>query len=60
MTTITRDQSKEITEMIEDTVEYLCRQMFENGTPMSGETIYKVISCYSETKLHEFSGGFTD
>ena len=58
MTTITRDQSTTVTEMLEDTVQYLCQDLFESGTPLSGETVWKIISCYSETKLHEFSGQF--
>ena len=54
--TITRDQSNTITETIEDTVAYLCQDLYESGTPLSGETVYKVIAAYAETKAAQFAG----
>ena len=54
--TITQDQSTTITETIEDTVAYLCQDLYESGTPMSGQTIYKIIAAYAETKCAEFNG----
>ena len=55
MTTITRDQSATITEMLDDTVEYLCQDMFEQGTPMSGETVWKVVAAWAEAKGTQFN-----
>ena len=55
-TTITQDQSDTITQTIEDTVEYLCQDMFESGTPMSGETVYKIVSAFCESKVAQFKG----
>ena len=56
MTTITQDQSDTITQTIEDTVEYLCQDMFESGTPMSGETVWKVVAAFAEAKSAQFRG----
>ena len=56
MTTITQDQSTEITAMLEDTVQYLCQDMFESGTPVSGETVWKVVAAYAEAKGAQFTG----
>ena len=56
MTTITKDQSDTIRETIEDTVQYLCQEMFESGTPMSGETVWTVIQCLAEAKVAQFQG----
>ena len=55
-TTITQDQSDTITQTIEDTVEYLCQDMFESGTPMSGETCWKVVAALAEAKAAQFTG----
>ena len=56
MTTITQVQSNTITQTIEDTVEYLCQEMFESGTPMSGETMYTILSSFAEAKVAQFKG----
>ena len=56
MTTITKLQSNTVTQTIEDTVEYLCQEMFESGTPMSGETMYLLISAFAEAKVAQFKG----
>ena len=56
MTTITQVQSNTITQTIEDNVEYLCQEMFESGTPMSGEMMYTILSAFSEAKVAQFKG----
>ena len=56
MASVTLNQSLTITETIEDTVEYLCQEMFESGTPMSGETMWLLISALAETKGAQFRG----
>lgn len=46
---ITREQLTELTELIEDTVEYYCdNRMF------SGETCWKILECLAVAKQHEF------
>ena len=45
---ISRPQLNTITEIIEDTVEYLCDQ-----ETLSGELLWTVIGCLSEAKLAE-------
>ena len=56
MTSVTLNQSTTITETIEDTVEYLCQEMFESGTPMSGETMWLLVSALAEAKGAQFRG----
>ena len=56
MPTITQDQSTTIVQTIEDTVEYLCQDMFECGTPMSGETMWLLVSALAEAKGAQFRG----
>ena len=56
MATITQNQSTTIVESIEDTVEYLCQEMFESGSPMSGETMWLVVSALAEAKCAQFRG----
>ena len=56
MATITQNQSDTIVQTIEDTVEYLCQDMFESGTPMSGETMWLVVSALAEAKSAQFRG----
>ena len=56
MTTITQATSNTIVESIEDTVEYLCRDLFESGTPISGETLWLLVSALAEAKGAQFRG----
>ena len=56
MASVTLNQSTTITETIEDTVEYLCQEMFESGTPMSGETMWLLVSALAEAKGAQFRG----
>ena len=48
---ITREQLKEITEVIEDTVEYACDQ-----NQLSGELVWTLIESLASTKLAELRG----
>ena len=56
MSTVTQDQSTTIVQTIEDTVEYLCQEMFELGTPMSGETMWLLVSALADAKGAQFRG----
>ena len=56
MASVTLNQSLTITETIEDTVEYLCQEMFELGTPMSGETMWLLVSALADAKGAQFRG----
>ena len=58
ITYIDPDTLKNITDTIDDTVAYLAQECFENGTPVSGETLYKIINAWSATKEAEFRGEF--
>jgi hypothetical protein len=48
---IERPQLTELTEVIEDTVEYFCDQ-----ASLSGQLVWTVVHCLSEAKLAEFKG----
>ena len=48
---ITREQLNELTEVIEDTIEYAC-----DKEQISGETAWTVVSCLAEAKLAELRG----
>ena len=48
---ITRQQLKELTEVIEDTVEYACDQY-----TLSGELAWTVVEALATTKLAELRG----
>ena len=48
---ITREQLAEITEVIEDTVEYAC-----DKEKLSGELVWTVIDALAEAKLAELRG----
>ena len=56
MSTVTQDQSTTIVQTIEDTVEDLWQDMFECGTPMSGETMWLLVSALAEAKSAQFRG----
>ena len=46
----------EIKETIEDMVEYLVREEFNNGNLISGETVYKIIESVAVAKQAEMQG----
>ena len=48
---ISREQLQELTEVIEDTVEYACDQY-----TMSGEKAWTVVYCLATAKLAELEG----
>jgi hypothetical protein len=48
---ITRDQLKELTELIEDSASYFCQENL-----ISGETFWTCVECLSITKLAELRG----
>ncbi len=52
---ITRPQLSEITEVIEDTVEYACDQ-----NQLSGELVWTVIETLATAKLAELRGELND
>ena len=56
MTTITTDLHIEFTEMLDDTVEYICREYSTRGDLVSGETLYKIMECWAAANLAEMSG----
>ena len=51
---ITRPQLSELTEVIEDTVEYYCDQ-----NTLSGELVWTAVGCLAEAKLAEIKGQVT-
>ena len=51
---ITRPQLSELTEVIEDTVEYYCDQ-----NTLSGELVWTAVGCLAEAKLAEMRGEVT-
>jgi hypothetical protein len=48
---ISHDQLNELTEVIEDTIEYFCDQQ-----QVSGELVWTVLECLSTAKLAELKG----
>ena len=48
-TTVSREVSNELIELIEDTVEYFCDEH-----KMSGEVVYTMVQCIAEAKVREF------
>ena len=46
----------DLNDLLEDAVEYICHESFKRGRPVSGETIWDLVSCYSITKSAEFQG----
>ena len=56
MTEVPRWVSTDLSELIEDAVEYMCTQAAAEGTPVAGETLWKLVSCYGITKEAEFQG----
>ncbi len=52
---ITEEQLAEITEVIEDTLEYAC-----DKEQLSGEFVWTVLQCLSTAKLFELNGALTE
>ena len=57
---ITKEINQEVVETVEDTVEYLCREINNNseyfGTMISGETIWQMVECLAIAKQAEMAG----
>ena len=56
--TIQPEVLKEITEVIEDAVEYACTPDVTQGALISGETVWKIVECLAVAKQAEFQGLF--
>ena len=55
--TVDREYVAELTEMIEDIVEYAANDLAKQHSQLvSGETIWKIVSAYAMTKEAEFAG----
>ena len=42
--------------ILEDAVAHACREAFREGTPISGELAWTVVSCRAEARLAELQG----
>ena len=56
MVTVDRAAATELNELIEDMVEYWCAEQAAQGTLVSGETAWKLVSAYATTKELQFMG----
>ena len=56
MVTVNREAAQELNELIEDAIEYWCREQAENGALVSGETAWKIVSAYATAKELQFEG----
>jgi hypothetical protein len=56
---IDRDTHDMLAGIIDDAVEHACREAFKEGTPISGELAWTVVSCRAEAKLAELEGRLT-
>ena len=56
MITINKADATELTEVIEDSVEYWVREMCQSGNLVSGETAYKLIAAFAEAKVAQMNG----
>lgn len=48
---ISHEKHSELIELIEDSVEYFCSKNM-----ISGELVYTILNCYSESKIAQFQG----
>ena len=55
-TQLTPDTLDTITETLEDTVEYLSQDLYEQGHLMSGEKLWTIVQCLAEAKVAQFRG----
>ena len=56
--TVSREFATELNECVEDVIEYTINEYANNGEFISGETAWKIISCYAEAKIAEMNGKF--
>ena len=56
MITINKADATELTEVIEDSVEYWVREMCNNGALVSGESAWKVVAAFAHAKIAEMNG----
>ena len=54
--TVSREFAQELNECVEDAIEYTIREYAEQGELISGETAWKIISCYAEAKIAQKQG----
>ena len=55
MVRVSYQASTELKELIEDSVEYWCREMSNNGELIAGQTAWKMIECMAQAKQEEMS-----
>ena len=53
---VSPDLITEVQELLEDTCEYICREEFNAGSPLSGETYWKIVECLAIAKQAEMQG----
>ena len=56
MITVDRTAAEELNGLIEDMVEYWCTEQAAQGTLVSGETAWKLVSAYATPKELQFEG----
>ena len=56
--TVSREFATELNELIEDSIEYIINEYANNGEYISGETAYKMVSCFAKAKTAEMNGKF--
>ena len=54
--TVSREFATELNECVEDVIEYTINEYAAQGELISGETAWKIISCYAEAKIAEMQG----
>ena len=54
--TISREFNNELCEVIEDSIEYIIAEYAKNGEFVSGETAYKLLECFAQSKQAQFAG----
>ena len=50
MVEVNRDDHHELVQLLEDAVQYWCDGCAEEGRFYSGETAWKIVSCFGEAK----------
>ncbi len=56
MVTVDRSAAQELNGLIEDMVEHWCAEQASQGTLVSGETAWKLISAYATAKELQMAG----
>ncbi len=54
--TISHELAQEMRELLEDAVEYMCREESQAGNLLSGETCWKIVECVAVAKQAEMQG----